>query len=129
VGGEKTLILAGHHGDDGASKWAATKDISLGLIWHITIRDLPPSRRRGFALVHTLLHLVFRLLIVFLPGRFDGLSCPVLRRKGTFEHREHNEMCLIQIATKLRRNPKRSEGAIRVGQKEGIIDAADHTSM
>lgn len=50
---------------------------------------LPPSRRRVVHfLIHVLPHLLFRLFIVLLPGRLDGLARPVLRRERTFEHGE-----------------------------------------
>ncbi len=75
------------------------------------LQSLRPSRRRSFAFVHTLLHLLFRLLVVFLLGRLDGLSRPALRREGTFEHRGIHSVCSARKTTKCRREPERSEGS------------------
>ena len=89
VGSEEALILADHHGDDGAGKRTKVRHpLVLGLMQGFDLQSLPPSRRRSFAFIHTLLHLLFRLLVVFLLGRLDGLSRAALRREGTFEHRE-----------------------------------------
>lgn len=52
----------------------------------LTDAQILPSRQRVVHLFSTLLHLLFRLVIVSLLGRLDGFSRPALRRKGALEH-------------------------------------------